>query len=200
MKSRDVVGQKFGRWLVVSNAKSRIMSGKTHTFVNVVCECGAEREIAKHKIVRGHSRSCGCLRDDLKGQHSVTHGLSSHPFYYIWKNMMRRATDASVKNYAARGITVCSEWHDPAVFIGWLESNGYERPLELDRIDNDGDYSPENCRIVTRKENNRNKRTNLRYTIDGVTLTAVEISEKYGVPYPTVTARIKQGRDPRVAI
>lgn len=91
------------------------------------------------------------------------HGLSKHPIYVVWNHMIQRCYNAKCKafrNYGARGIGVCDEWCDsPAEFIKWCEANGWDSKLEIDRVDNNSDYSPENCRFVTHRENQNNKRS-----------------------------------------
>ena len=107
--------------------------------------------------------------------------------YSLWNTMRHRCEDPkreSYQRYGGRGIKVCQEWHDANTFMDWAESHGYKPGLQLDRIDNDGDYSPENCRWVTAKENSRNKRTNRLLTINGKTKTVSEWCEVYDVsPY-----------------
>lgn len=107
--------------------------------------------------------------------------------YSLWNTMRHRCEDPkreSYQRYGGRGIKVCQEWHDANTFMDWAELHGYKPGLQLDRIDNDGDYSPENCRWVTAKENSRNKRTNRLLTINGKTKTVSEWCEVYDVsPY-----------------
>lgn len=91
----------------------------------------------------------------------MRHGCSRSPGYSRWRNMIKRCTDANhphYRNYGGRGISVCEEWMDVRVFIKWLEDNGASNDLHIDRIDNNKGYSPENCRLTTQAENNRNKR------------------------------------------
>lgn len=100
--------------------------------------------------------------------------------YMVWNSMIHRCYDESREKYSSyggRGITVCDEWKDPNTFIDWAESNGYENGLQLDRIDNDGSYCPNNCRWVSRKENCRNTRRNKFITLDGKTKTIAEWCE-----------------------
>lgn len=143
-------------------------------------------------------------RNDQDGRFEQTHGLTAHPFYPIWKAMTGRCentNDQAYDRYGARGITVCDEWHDPSVFIAWLESNGYKKGLQLDREDNDKGYSPDNCRVVTRQENCRNRRDNVRYMVHGESLLAVEVEQKYGVKEMTFRARVdRYGQTPEQAI
>jgi hypothetical protein len=87
--------------------------------------------------------------------------MSKSRLFRIWDNMNRRCSDYKAtgwKHYGGRGITVCPEWLDFIPFMNWAMANGYTENLEIDRIDNDGNYEPSNCRWITRTENNRNKR------------------------------------------
>lgn len=90
------------------------------------------------------------------------------------------------KDYGGRGIKVCSEWHQANNFVLWALSNGYKKGLQIDRIDNNGDYCPENCRFTTPKENSRNRRNTKRLTINGETKTVVEWCEQLGLSQYTV--------------
>ena len=107
--------------------------------------------------------------------------------YNIWKTMLHRCEDSKrqkYKDYGGRGIKVCSIWHNPHVFMNWAEKNGYSEDLRLDRIDNDGDYTPSNCRWVTPKENSRNRRNTVYLTLKGETKSVAEWCESIDVsPY-----------------
>lgn len=98
----------------------------------------------------------------------------------VWSTMLHRCEDPKREkypSYGGRGIKVCDEWHDVDAFVDWAESSGYSEGLQLDRIDNDGPYSPENCRWVTAKENARNRRDSKRLTLLGMTKTVAEWCE-----------------------
>lgn len=98
------------------------------------------------------------------------------------------------KNYGGRGIKVCTEWlNSYTAFEDWSYANGYKSELQLDRINNNGDYSPENCRYVTGRINCRNKRSNTRFTINGDTKMLVEWCEEYNISHSTVQQRLKMG-------
>ena len=109
---------------------------------------------------------------------------SNPRLYRIWKFMRYRCERSSrkeYKNYGGRGISVCEEWEDPLSFCKWSLENGYADGLQIDRINNDGNYNPSNCRWVTIKQNARNRRDTVTLTVDGVTHAAVEWAELLGI-------------------
>lgn len=143
-------------------------------------------------------------RNKDSGRFYIKHGLYQHPFYSIWRAMKDRCENPknmSYLRYGGRGITICAEWQDIAIFIVWLEANGYKKGLEIDRKDNDLGYSPDNCRIVTPQQNSRNRRDNRRYLVHGEMLLSIEVEEKYGIKWSTFRARIHQyGQTPEQAL
>ena len=115
--------------------------------------------------------------------------------YNVWISMIRRCEDEnrdSYPRYGGRGITVCSEWHDPNIFMDWAELNGYGDGLQLDRIDNSGPYSPDNCRWVTTKENCRNTRRNKFITLCGIRKTVAEWCETLDISEYTLYYWIRE--------
>lgn len=120
------------------------------------------------------------------------------PFYPTWRGMMQRCynpEDCSFKSYGARGIRVCDKWKDFYEFEKWAESTIGKKTKEytIDRIDNNGDYCPENCRWATPKEQGRNKRDTIMITINNETKPLVEWCEIYGFKFSTVRERLKRG-------
>lgn len=98
----------------------------------------------------------------MKGGKSEMHGLSRHPLYFVWKNMLRRCsvpTANRYESYGGRGISVCKEWFSVVNFVKWATTHGWKEGLQINRIDNDGNYSPANCNFVTPKHNTRNRRS-----------------------------------------
>lgn len=121
--------------------------------------------------------------------------------YQVYFGMKSRCYNPNVKcykNYGGRGITICDEWlNDFETFKKWMLEHGYDysksrKEQQIDRKDNDKGYSPDNCRIVTNKENCRNKSTCNYLTYGGETLTPKEWAEKLGIPYRTITSRMKR--------
>lgn len=119
--------------------------------------------------------------------------------YTLWQTMIHRCEDkkrAKYNDYGGRGISVCKEWHDPNVFMDWAFENGYEEGLQIDRINNDGNYEPSNCRWVTLKENTRNRRNTVYLTINGETKCVSEWCETLEISPNTIYWWVKKwGRE-----
>lgn len=125
----------------------------------------------------------------------IKHGLTGTRIYRIWSNMKRRCFNPNAEHYnryGGRGITVCDEWkNDFMSFYNWSMENGYQEDLTIDRIDNDGNYEPLNCRWATNKEQENNRGSfNINVTYKGKTQTLMQWSEEIGIPFPTLRYRI----------
>jgi hypothetical protein len=155
---KDITGNRFHFLVALSYAGSK--HGCAHW--NCICDCGNETVVSGTKLRKGHTKSCGCLPFCGKATHGYSRRSGSHPLYRVWEGMKARCYNPNFKhfvNYGGRGIEITEEWkHSPDVFIKWAKKNGYKKGLEIDRIENDGNYEPENCRFVTHRENNLNKR------------------------------------------
>jgi hypothetical protein len=159
MKARnDLTGQRFGK-LIVTGFSHRNKDGKSCYIC--VCDCGGAKVICGGSLVSGLTRSCGCLR--IGGPGSLPkHGMSFTPEYKAWCNMKNRCLNPKLpiyKYYGGRGIKVCDRWMNS--FENFLADMGKKPSLELtiDRVDNNGNYEPGNCRWATMKEQSFNKRT-----------------------------------------
>ena len=187
-----IAGDKFGRWTIFSEADpSNPESGQRQRRFTVVCECGTERVVLLNSLRNGDSQSCGCLSAELSAERNTKHGMTGHALYTVWLSMIQRCYDENHKRYkdwGGRGITVCKSWRDdPTEFCKWAIINGYKKGLQLDKIDNGGNYCPSNCRFITPKENCRNKRTSYWYHHGGKTYDAgIDLAEVLGVCLQTI--------------
>lgn len=158
------------------------------------CECGGITEITPDQFNRGVVKSCGCLRCR---DGSKTDGKSNHPLYGIWNQMMLRCYNSKSRHYdryGGRGISVCEEWHDFWNFVKWSDSvGGRPKGYEIDRIDNDGNYCPENCRWATRKRQNLNKSSNVVIEYGGKSQTLAEWCIETGISRSAMNHRYRRG-------
>lgn len=193
--AKQLEGQVFGRLTVIRRAGSK--SGRV-TWA-CTCECGSTVEVNSNALTSGHTKSCGCWRDERNRATPPKHGharrgTSVTPTYKAWQNMMTRCYNPKVKffkDYGGRGIKVCDEWH---LFENFLAYMG-ERPqgMTLDRIDNNKGYAPGNCRWATRHIQARNTRANRMVDFRGERITLVEFAEKIGMKHQTVSKRLRNG-------
>jgi hypothetical protein len=198
MKLIDLTGRRFGHLTVVGRPENR---GRG-TRWSVVCDCGKFHTVLGVNLRKGRTKSCGCKQRERRGQ--PTHGRTKSPEYRAWVAAKQRTTNPNYRRgwhyYASRGIRMCDRW-----LYGEDGKPGSECFLEdmgprpspkhsLDRIDNNGPYSPQNCRWETPREQNNNKRNNRRVQVNGKSFTVAELARETGVPLSTLRDRIAKGR------
>jgi hypothetical protein len=165
---KNLTGQKFNKLTVIDRTANRVKpSGKQVAMWLCQCDCGKYVTVASGDLKSGHTKSCGCIMKNNKN--GVTHGMCHSRAYRSWRNMRDRCFNPkykSYKDYGGRGITVCEKW---LAFEGFWEDmyEGYADNLTLDRIDNDKNYEPGNCRWITNAEQQANKRCNHLIEING---------------------------------
>lgn len=197
----DLTGKKFGKLTVLKRGPNT-RTGKVAW--ECLCECGKHTVVDSCSLVTGNTQSCGCLRNDLIKQKMKEKGYTSterRALKDVWHMMLKRCEDPrcnSYHNYGARGIKVCEEWHSQAVFRDWAIHNGYQKGLDIDRIDNNGNYEPQNCHWVTREENMKNTRKTIFLEYQGQVLPIVDIAKLIGVTkgclYQRLTAGVSKDR------
>lgn len=179
----EIIGKKFGKLTVLEELKSN-KANDYHKILKCKCDCGNITYKRKTNVINGKVLSCGCFAIEQTKKRSTKHGCFGTRIYGIWNGILQRTKYKSKKdkeNYWGRGINVCKEWEDFINFKKWALDNGYDDKLTIDRIDVDGDYSPENCRWITKKEQSNNRRNNVKYEYNGEILTQSQWSERIGI-------------------
>ena len=193
MKYIDLTGMRYGKLEVL---KRHYDKSKKCTLWECKCDCGNIAYVRANQLMHGRSKSCGCLRTESNLQKKTTHGLSGSPLYAVWNSMKGRCynpNNHNYKRYGLRGIVVCDSWRDSfEEFSKWAFTSGYQDGLSLDRIDNDGNYCPENCRWTDRKNQNNNRSVSLFYTYNGKTQNLSSWCEELEIPYFRTWQRIVQ--------
>ena len=204
----DLTGQIFNGVQVVSRADDKTSSaGRTFTAWSCVCKCGKPFTTITNSLMSGKTKSCGCSRIGNPG--TTKHGQSGggrrgvrSKEYRAWAHMNERCNNPNHKNFAhygGRGISVCDRWKEFSLFLSDMGSAPTPQHT-LDRIDNDKNYSPDNCRWATQTEQVRNRRNTKLVTCDGVTLPVQEWSEKVGVRVGLIKDRLRLGWAPEDAV
>lgn len=154
-KIRDISGQRFGRLTAISLVND---IGPAKWLCK--CDCGNVKIVLSSSLVNGSTTSCGCAQKEAAaetGRSTATHGQSKTSLYYVWRGIINRTENMDCDHYqwyGGRGIKMCHEWRDDyTAFRDWAMENGYKKGLSIDRIDNNKDYSPDNCQWISISEN-----------------------------------------------
>jgi hypothetical protein len=208
IRGRDRIGQRFGH-LTIEAVENGVAV--------CVCDCGRQHRVRVGNLCHRSVKTCGHIdceyAREMRTAGRVKHNLSGTRLYHIWNNMRGRCYNPnhhSYVNYGNRGITICEEWaNDFLVFRRWALDNGYSDDLTIDRIDNDGNYTPLNCRWATAEVQNANKRVRTKFDlpcrilwdIDGVTKSRKDWCREYGVVEATAIYRVEvKGMSPKEAL
>lgn len=192
----DLTNKRFGKLValeIVGRNKTRNLEWLCK------CDCGNFVIVPSGRLVTNNTKSCGCYKISAIKNTATKHGYRHTRLYEIWLGMKKRCNNKNCKafnNYGGRGIKVCKEWeYDFKKFYDWSMTNGYEDKLSIDRIDNNGNYSPNNCRWSNRVVQANNKRNNIKITFNNKTLTTAMWSRETNLNQSTITNRIKRGWD-----
>lgn len=193
-----MIGQRFGRLTVIAPAPKK---GHNRRWLSR-CDCGGEATSFEFSLKAGRARSCGCLKVEglvqrsRRGPEKSAHMMSYSSEYRIWIGMRQRCSNPNNsrwEDYGGRGIHVCGRWD--ADFKAFLEDMG-KRPVgtTLDRIDNEGPYSPENCRWATASQQQKNAlRKHKRVTVNGREMTLEECAQASGLSRSGIAERVRKG-------
>lgn len=188
----NMIGKKYGRLTVIEFAGI----DKNHSATwKCLCECG-ETKILDGRLLRyGKVKSCGCLDRErhITNPNRLRHGMCKTRIYNIWTSIKSRCNNKNDPLYGGRNISVCKEWKDFEPFYEWAIKTGYDDTKSIDRIDVNGDYSPENCRWADITTQANNRRNNHPITINGETRNITQWAKLYGVSYQSVWKRMKKG-------
>lgn len=191
MKLIDMVGERHGSLTVMSRAEN---DGSGHTRWLCVCDCGEQAIVDGYALRTEHQTTCGKCSNI--GKRVQKHGMYQTRLYHVWENMLSRCNNKNnpyYKNYGERGISVCNEWSDFECFYKWANDSGYSSELTIDRIDNDRNYTPDNCKWSTRKQQQNNRRVCIYVETEEGKMTLKQYSEYYHIPYSTVRRHYKRG-------
>lgn len=193
MRKLDLTNQRFNKLVALeySHKKGSKVMWKCR------CDCGNITYVSVSNLRCNRVISCGCYKLEEFSKRFTKHNQRHTKLYEIWKSMKRRcfnSKNAAFHNYGGRGITVCDDWaNDFSTFYVWSMQNGYSEGLSIDRIDNNGNYEPSNCRWVDKLTQANNTRANHFVSYNGQKLTVAQLSKKTNMPYQTLLHRINKG-------
>jgi hypothetical protein len=188
----DYIGKRFGYWLI---KEYKGLDKHSHQIYLCRCDCGNEKIVTLGNLKTGKSTNCGCekLKKQMGNTWNKKHGMSFSREYRSWESMLNRCEKTNDKEYpmwGGRGIKVCERWHDFNNF--YADMGTRPKGMTLDRIDNNGDYEPSNCRWATAKTQSNNRRSNTLITYKGRTQTLQQWADETGICSGTISQRIRK--------
>lgn len=191
----DYIGKKSGELTVTGVTIEHVNGTKQRTMLKCNCFCGNKKTVLPYQFRNGSVRSCGHCH--TKAGVRDGRSLRNQKLYAIWRQMIDRCENKNNKwyhRYGGRGIKVCEEWHDYCNFEKWVESVGCKpKGTSLDRIDNDKDYCPENCRWATQKEQARNQSRTIMIEYNGKSQSLADWADELGIKWVTLHNRYVRG-------
>lgn len=189
---QEWVGKKFNSLTVIEPRHATLNNGTNQWFWLVKCDCGEERIEKPIAIIKGKIKTCGCGRLS-RIPWNKTHDESHTRLHNIWCGINNRCdpSHAHTERYGKRGISICEEWKKYENFANWARNNGYKDNLTIERKDVNGNYCPENCTWIERKDQARNRSTTRWVEYQGRKMSLAEACEIAGMPYKQVHWRIQ---------
>jgi hypothetical protein len=184
----DITGNRYGYLKVVRLSDKRDSCGVM--LWECTCDCGKTIFVRGQSLKSGRTKSCGCFHSARTRESNTRHGATARKnfkrLYNIWKGIKRRCNNPNCDHYSSyggRGIKICAEWeHDYGAFEKWAMANGYDDTMTIDRIDNDGNYEPSNCRFLSNASQRWNMRRNLNIMYKGKAYSTKEILNLFSLP------------------
>lgn len=196
--SKDITGKRFGRLVAINRAGHIFGNSWKRTAWMFKCDCGKIAKLSTNAVVRGNTKSCGCLKSEKFPGINIRHGYSfrnkRHPVYCRWRAMLWRCSPKNKKakrSYFDRGIKVCKRWLKFENFRDDMESS-FMKGLTIHRIDNDKDYCKSNCKWTDSIEQSRHRTDNRIITINGETKILCDWAKHFGISLPTFYQRINK--------
>lgn len=191
----DLSGQKFNRLIVIKREENNKDNG---SMWQCSCDCGNTTSVSGYNLRSNRIKSCGCLKlEQAKIPKYKTLRYDNIRMYNIWRGIIDRCCNTNnchFEDYGKRGIQVFEEWKESFCnFYNWAIAHGYKENLTIDRIDNDGNYEPSNCRWTTFKQQSRNRRSNHIITYNNESKTLIEWAETYNILKSTLSERLLNG-------
>ena len=200
-EAKNLTGQRFGRLYVIGRVPNTYgKNGKATVYWSCKCDCGKTLNVYSSDLKSGKTVSCGCQRVANNKSRATIHYEDNKKLYYVYQAMKDRCNkpkNKSYRFYGERGIKVCDEWNGKygfGVFKEWAEANGYREGLEIDRIDYNGNYEPNNCRWITHLENSQNTRRNVFAEYKGERKTLSEWARELGIKQRTLWYHYNTGK------
>ena len=193
-KCREIIGIRFGRLVAIKNTERRNGS----SYVKCRCDCGVEIIKRRAHLISGNTKSCGCLAKEIHSKRmkvkQTKHGLYGTSIQAIWNGMIQRCNNpknTGYHYYGGRGVRVCDRW---LILENFFDDMGHRAEgKSLDRIDNNGNYEPNNCRWATNAEQATNKRNTIRLNFYGTDLSLKEWSKILNIKHHTLQIRVSKG-------
>lgn len=194
--AKDITGQVIGRWTVLERLPTQRRNGRSRNTYRCQCQCGTVRIVQGGNLLAKKTLSCGCLHRERVSEAFSTHNASGTKVYRVWASMIQRCTNPHDKRYAdygGRGIVVCDRWR--CSFEKFLQDMGPRpsRRHSIDRINNNGNYEPVNCRWATPTEQSINTRRNRLVEFGGQYMPLIEACRLTGASYKKTMARLNHG-------